>query len=220
MRKLKGRSPDDLSFDDDSPQPLPKKRGPKPAILEEGYRQHRDNMIWFLDSNWPELLVLFKKTKTTGQLYTGLQHWRTPPPDENGKYQMTSPFDQQARLLMEHINDLQEFLQSPRFAGKSRNLASAMVGLLWPVTWRYALDYGQKLDREGRIFSSPGQRAMLDHFRREHPAVYHEMRAGRFEQAALALKESKRKCCKFWCDKSDRLEDFWQAGQAGASVLT
>ena len=93
-----------------------------------------------------------------------------------------------------------------------------MVGLLWPVTWRYSLDYGQKLDREGREITSPGERVMLDHFRREHPAVYLQMRTGRFEDADQVLKRSKRKCCKFWRGKPDRLKDFWQAGQPKEQV--
>lgn len=151
--------------DDDSdpvePEAVIPKKGRPPRISPEKFDKRRDELVHFLELRWPSLNTKLKKGKGKKSLWRALAN--ASPGAES-----TSAYCQ----LTEHIEALQEFLQSGRYKREPRQIAYAMAGLP-KQAWRTSFDYGTKNPSPLRITLS----AFVDHIRRHNPKCWRALQA-------------------------------------------
>lgn len=172
------------------------KRGPK-SISDFELADRRDELILFLEMNWPELEPLctpkpdFKRLKQAFKAFANPGSCPTPwgtqvrplPPRTMGNHSAAA----ERLLLPKTFSQLQVFLtkQERRFAANPRQLANAMAGCPDLTFWT-SLKRCQRIQFRFGIHD----RAMRSYIRRMHPRLYDKMSesSGLVELAAFRRK--------------------------------
>jgi len=139
---------DDLSALVGPLTPAPRRRGRPPSFDIETVWIAREQLIWFLESNWPELQPVFKNGRTPASISAAL----APYPDES------------AALLSRNSEALAGFLKSGRYFRDPRQIANAMAGV-GSVSWRRSFDVLGKKENASRQLVH--DHAMRDYFNRK-----------------------------------------------------
>lgn len=109
----------------------------------------RDRLVWFLESNWPELEPLFRRARSANDIERALEPYRAYDP---------------APYLVAHKEKLSEFLTSSRYHGDPRQIANAMAGVD-TLSWRRSLDLCSTPENRCTLFVH--ERAWRDLMRRK-----------------------------------------------------
>lgn len=123
---------------------------PKRHIPEELF-SWRDRLVWFLESNWPELEPRLRRARTAHDVRQALEPYKVAAP---------------APYLLAHGEKLSEFLSSGRYRGDPRQIANAMAGVD-TLSWRRSLDLCSAPDNRCTLMVH--ERAWRDLMRRKFP---------------------------------------------------
>lgn len=128
-----------------------------------------------LESNWPELQILFKKCKNVDSLMIGLNDF------------VTSRYSHWALQLIDHADLLFEFVKGPNYRGNPRNLADSISGV--PELGLYR---SQRICRDHPSTLPIGERALRDYMRRRHPHKFPELRRAKTEKQVMEIVRNTR----------------------------
>jgi len=150
--------------------PAPRRRVGRPSFDIESASIARDQLIWFLESNWPELQPVLKKGRTPASISEALASYS----------------DESAKLLSRHSETLAEFLKSARYFRDPRQIANAMVGVS-SISWRRSFDVLGKKENTSRHLVH--DRAMRDYFNRKvHGRFLELLKARSLEEIATIIR--------------------------------
>jgi hypothetical protein len=178
-------------------KPTSNRRGRRPRIQSEEFAQRRDDMVVFLEVRWPWIVDAFNQRKSIESILQALTK-SSPGGQDTWAY----------RKLIDHLDQLWEFLNSGRYTGEPRQIAYTVAGLP-ELKWRSSLDWGTK--NPSLLDIHPA--AFLDHIRRHNPkglAILESQGATR--NALKVLKECCAACRKL-AALPNRVEVILQAGQ-------
>jgi hypothetical protein len=150
---------------------LPRKRGPK-TISDAELASRRDDLVRFLESNWPELQVLCVPKLNPVALKEALVAFATVASDDPVARALEGTVDDHraaARRLVDDFSQLQFLLEKHqnRVAGDPRQIANAMAGSPDMGFWT-SLKRCQRLPFRVGIHL----RAMRAYIQRKHPRLY------------------------------------------------
>lgn len=107
----------------------------------------RDQIIWLLESNWPDLKSAFRHPQNPDALEAALTPYKDHGP---------------VGFLISHKGALFEFLTSERYHGDPRHIANAMAGV-GSLSWRRSFDLcGARGNRCEMLINERAWRAHMD----------------------------------------------------------
>ncbi len=157
-------------------RPLKRKRGRPRRYDPDLLLEWRDHLIWFLESNWPQLKPAFVRINNQSQILTILKVFA-----EKGH--------SEASFMMTHIESLWAFLKSGRFHGDPRQIANAMTGA-GSMSWRRSFDIcGRKAYR---CAMSVHRHALPDYINRRFHDRYTRLRQAKTAEKVAAILKAVR----------------------------
>jgi hypothetical protein len=155
MAALQAQNPGDDDRDAESRSSLrmrSKRRGPKPKTDEWLFRK-RDELVCYLEMNWPDIELYCYPTLDADRLKTVLQCLARQVPALDH--------------LVQNFSALERFLRTDRFRGDPVQMANAMAGVPYVSFWR-----SLKLCQSCECCIGPGMKAVKSYVRRKHPRLY------------------------------------------------
>lgn len=111
--------------------PAKRSKGRPPRIPEDELLDRRKNLSSWIEFNWPEVSVRLRNARSSVEALAAMVSAKERSP---GAFQ--PPF---YHTIEQHESALWQFLQSGRFYGNPKNLASAMAGLP-ELSWKRSFD--------------------------------------------------------------------------------
>ncbi len=189
-----------LYFGEDNSNPVistPVRRGRRPRISPENFARRRDEMVVFIEIRWPWLVDAFNQRKSIESIFHALAE-SSPGGQDTWQY----------RKLIDHLDQLWDFLHSGRYTGEPRQIAYASAGLP-ELRWRSSLDWGNKNPSPLPIHPP----AFVDHIRRHNPLCLEVLEREGVTPQVLKLLKTCCVECKRLAKKSDWAQTITEAAE-------
>ncbi len=129
--------------------------GRPPLLALEDFTSRRDQLINFIEPQWPDLVAIVVRPSSLVGVLAGLE-----------KVSGGSKQSWAYRHVKEHLVDLWEFLNSGRFRGEPRDVANALAGVP-EMKWRTSLERGRKNPSNQQLAPS----ALAEHIKFRNPSL-------------------------------------------------